>query len=129
MRKLKFPTIDGKKGKTDFPDKSICPVCKKNKVFEPHSFAVLDGGALLMNRKKDEGGPSPNMDGFLNFIWHGAHDGDIGIDSEVDALLPIADEVRGGQFDFYFCSTNCLRTFLNKCVDELENRIEKQKGK
>ena len=39
-----------------------------------------------------------------------------------DASIEIAELVATGQFELYFCSTDCLRAFLNYCVDELERR-------
>jgi len=81
-----------------------------------------------MNREDDFGGPDDNMDGFLSITWHGAHDGGEGRDREIGASVQIAKDVRGGQFDLYFCSTKCLRSYLNFCVDELDKKIRKQKS-
>jgi hypothetical protein len=66
------------------------------------------------------------MIGFLDLAWHGAHDGGIGEHSEVSIYLDIARDVKGGNFRLHFCSTKCLRSFLNECVDELENKIEEE---
>ena len=41
----------------------------------------------------------------------------------------VADTEDDGQCTFQFCSTVCLRRFLNSCVDELENKIHAQKNK
>jgi len=111
-----------------FPKEALCPMCKSAKVNEPHSMAIVNLGALLMtNRAKGNGSMSDKLEGFLSFIWHGAHDGGTGEDSDISAYLNIVENVRGGQADLYFCSTNCLRTFFNACVDELENRIAANK--
>jgi hypothetical protein len=124
---MKLPVVKG--NTSNFPIKALCPWCKKNKVLEPHSFAVLEGGALLMNRKTNSGGPDDKMEGFLCLSWHGAHDGGIGKDRAIGAFIEIVNDVRGGQFDLYFCSIKCLRSFLNFCLDELESKIEKIKGR
>ena len=71
-----------------------------------------------MDRKNGCGGSDEKMDGFLYFAWH---DHDKTDDNH--RMLKIADDVKGGQFDLYFCSTKCLREFLNHCVDELEKSI------
>lgn len=124
---MKLPTL---KGRTSYhPKKGLCPWCRKNKVLEPHSFAVLSGGALLMDRKNESGGPDDSMDGFLHMFWHGAHDGGIGKDKGIGASLDIARDVRGGQFELYFCSTKCLRSYLNYCVDELERKLTEERLK
>ena len=122
---MKLPTVKGRT--SSYPKRALCPWCRKNKVLEPHSFAVIDGGALLINREDDSGGPDDNMDGFLSITWHGAHDGGVGKDRDIGATVQIAKDVRGGQFDLYFCSTKCLRSYLNFCVDELDKKIRKQK--
>ena len=114
-----FPILQGKTG--DYPRKAECPWCKMNKVLEPHSFAIFSGGAMLHDGD-DVWIPSNRMKGFFDFGWHGCHpeDGGTGEKPNTWGNVKIADEVVGGQFDIYFCSTKCLREFLNYCVDELE---------
>ncbi len=124
---MKLPTL---KGRTSvFPEKALCPWCRKNKVLEPHSFAILEGGALLMDRRSKSGGPDDNMEGFLDLAWHGAHDGGKGKDKGIGGFVEIAKDIRGGQFEIYFCSTKCLRSYLNFCVDELERQVKAEKMK
>ncbi len=81
-----------------------------------------------MNRKEDTGLPDESMDAFLSFQWHGAHDGGEGKYGEAYASVDIARDVRGGQFEIYFCSTTCLRSYLNYCVDELEKKIRAERS-
>ena len=122
---MRLPTV--KDRSSSFPKKARCPWCKKNKVLEPHSFAALNGGAMLMDRKRKNGGPDERMDGFLALEWHGAHDGGQGKDRDIHEMIEIAKDVRSGQFDILFCSTKCLRAYLNYCVDALEKKIKKSK--
>jgi hypothetical protein len=57
-------------------------------------------------------------------IWCGTpHDSDEGSNREICARVALADETPAGQFEFYCCSTRCLREFLNASVDALENKI------
>jgi len=101
-------------------------MCKTAKVLEPHSMAIVNLGAVLMtNRETRSGSMSGDLDGFLRFSWHGAHNGGTGRDAGIQASVDIVEDTRGGQADLYFCSTRCLRQFLNECVDGLERRIEK----
>jgi hypothetical protein len=121
MTELKLPVVKGKSN--HWPKKPLCPICGNHKVFEPHSMAILAAGALLMDRAKDSGGPSDRLDGFLALHWHGAHDGGKGKVRDVYCAVDIIRDSVGGQADLYFCSTKCLRTFLNACVDELERKV------
>lgn len=60
-----------------FLKESTCSWCKTNKVFKPHSFAVIGGGALLQTRE-GIAGPINNMECFLHLSWHGPHSDDGG---------------------------------------------------
>jgi hypothetical protein len=82
------------------------------------SFAFLEGGALFMvgsgsSEMKDE------MEGFLSIGYHGSG-------GEKSATKNIVENGKCGQFELAFCSVGCLKEFLGRCVDELEN--ERQSG-
>jgi len=106
-----------------------CEQCRRKRAKNNNSFAVLSGGACLMNRRKRYGGPHDDMDGFLDLTWHGDHNGGIGEYQEVFAVVDRARDVRGGQFERYFCSIPCLRRYLNDWVDELETRVKTESAK
>ena len=121
IEKLPFPVASG--NSVCFPKESVCPMCKTAKVHEPHSMAIVNLGAMLMtNRATGSGMMSDDLDGFLHFIWHGAHHGGSGVNTNISAQ-DIVEDVRGGQADLNFCSTACLRAFFNACVDEFEGKI------
>ncbi len=122
---MKLPLVMGKN--TDYPRTARCPQCKKRKVFEPHSMVILGGGALLLDRKRENSRESNALSGFLELIWHGAHDHGIGDDRDLFTTLTLVDDAIGGQFSLAFCSTACLRAFLNSLVNELEKRIERDR--
>jgi len=90
-------------------------------------MVILGGGALLLDRKRENSRESNALSAFLDFIWHGAHNGGIGKDRDMYIQMPIAEDVIGGQFELYLCSTRCLRAFLNALVDEFEGRIKRTK--
>jgi hypothetical protein len=106
-----------------------CPVCQRARVWEPHTFITISGGALKMDRRRDSGGPDESLDGFLELGWHGAHDGGIGPFRDTGGLLYLAESIRGGQFSFAVCSTRCLRGLFRKWVDELDVRIRRAVAK
>lgn len=122
---MDYPLIDQD---NTFPRESICPICGVNKVFEPHNFVVLDAGAL----REDGQGNSindQNMKGYFNLIWHGNHYDEEEDDNERDQYinLEIVKESSYGQSSFYFCSTECLRKFFNKMVDDFEHTVHRTK--
>ena len=110
-------------------DGGKCFVCRENLVGEPNSFALINGGGLL--RKESGNWISEKISGFLTFTWHGAHSdmNGVGVDSDISASYDLVNDTNHGQFDMMFCSTPCMRSFLNTCVDELEALIEEEKKK
>lgn len=121
---MDFPLVS--KDLHHWPSDSPCRICGQSRILEPNSFAALSGGALLMDRQINSGGPDDRLDGFLNLTWHGAHDHGVGEQRDVFAQINIAEDVRRGQFDLYFCSTKCLREFFNHSVDSLEVQIDQE---
>jgi len=92
---MKFPVL---KNKPVWPSKPLCPWCKKNKVMEPHSMAILAGGAMrVVDRKKKSATMADDYIGFLDLIWHGAHDGGEGSNREICARVALADETPASQ--------------------------------
>lgn len=100
--------------------RGTCPMC--GKLIES-GFAFLNGGALFQV-KKGSLAIHPKMEGFLIFGFHGAHGEEPPCPS---AEISIADHAPCGQFELYFCTSACLRLFLNRCVDELEERLKARK--
>ena len=67
------------------------------------------------------------MEAFLQFSWREALINGEGKDREIGATVEIARDVRGGQFDLYFCSTKCLRPYTRFCVNELDWKIGRER--
>jgi hypothetical protein len=59
------------------------------------------------------------MAGSLSLTWHQAH-----AELEIAAYetVEIVSDSVNGQYELLFCSTRCMRAFLNACVDELEEK-------
>lgn len=114
--KTKFPLLEGKNScwvPFDFGKKCGCCGEKYTKNGE---FICLDGGALKGNSKEAE--MSSNLIGFLSITLHDHNYHGKG------GYLQIAECTRNGQFEFYFCSTQCLRKFLNYLVDRFEEGLK-----
>lgn len=124
---MKFPAL---KAGPVHPRKPLCPWCRKHKVMEPHSMAILAGGAMrVVDPKKQSAEMATDCIGFLDLLWHGAHGPGTGEHREVYARVPLAEDTPAGQFEFYFCSTRCLRAFLNAWVDQLDDKIQQAERK
>ena len=103
------------------PRRAKCPVCSKqiSGGFAYFSFgAVID---LLVLQKK--GLNDTIMEAFCDVGYHGS-------DPEVtdSANYCVADSVKGGQVDLYFCSLACLRNWFCGIVDDLERQTVPQQG-
>ena len=71
------------------------------------NFIVFGGGALLMDRKTDCGGPDDNMDAFLHLTCHDD-------ENNIYENHAFEDYLKGGQFEYYFCCKQCVVSgFLN----------------
>lgn len=121
---LDFPLVS--RERKVFPPTDACPVCGRVGVGEPNSFAFLSGGASVAAQNTDPA-TSVRRHGFLSLVWHGAHDAGVGDDAGIYASVDLAEEVEGGAFELHFCSTACLRAFLNTCVDALEEGIASER--
>ena len=107
MAQIGFPVAEGEHH--CFPRDSVCPICRQQRVGEPHRFVGLSGGSAAHNLCGE---------GFLAIFVHPRDES-----SERGAEVEIVRDTSIGQFDLCFCSTLCLRRFLNQCVDELEARL------
>jgi len=122
---VEYPLVQGQV--SVYPKDGVCPWCRLQPILEPNSFVVLSGGGLLMNRKEKVGGPSRKIDGFLDLTWHEAH-GDSCEDEAGKCILPMAQNVFGGQFGVICCSVQCLRGILNHWLDTMEREIDGTKN-
>lgn len=117
---MKFPMIS-KKTKPFFPTEKICPICKVNNTTLDSEFYVLNGGALE-KVNKNTSMSSDILEGFLSVQYHsGEKNKNPGVN------IDIVEKSKGGQFDIYFCSTNCMRQFFNKLIDTIENETSANK--
>lgn len=98
-----------------------CNFCKKRLSVEGN-FAFLAGGAMLLD-KHGEGGSDPKMQGYLDIGMHGAREG-----NSDDVMIALGLKQSQGQFEFMFCSTACLRIYLNEAVDRLETAASRKKA-
>lgn len=96
----------------------ICLNCEKKVFSEKETFAALTGGG------RDARNNDYNEDyiGYLKFCWRA-------LPQEGGRLLDVGlvkeEGSRGGQFEYYFCSIDCLRSYLNQHLDQLEELKEK----
>jgi hypothetical protein len=116
---ITFPVQQGKNVSGFKAKRGTCPACGEVMNAEPGTFAYMSGGALRRTGK-DTAVMAADLSGFLSLGLHGAHGPG---ENSPSGALRIADDTTNGQFEYYFCSTSCLRGFLNLCVDELERAV------
>jgi len=114
---IHFPVVQDEKAM--YPLGDVCLVCGVNPIGgEGHPMVIVNAGALV--KVGDERyAISEDAIAFFTLAWHAQGIPSSGRSASVD----VADMVQGGQFDLYFCSTQCLRAFFNRCVDALEQKI------
>ena len=118
---MEFPTI---KGEVDpYFEKRECRICGVTGLHEPNSFAILEAGSMKQHGKMTA--PAFDNLAWLSMGFHGAHTDSGGTGDRPDSggYIKVVEDAPMGQFAIYFCSTDCLRSFLNKCVDALEKEI------
>jgi hypothetical protein len=87
------------------------------------SVTYFSFGAVIDLLRMDEVKLSTKeLGGFCYFGVHGNKS-----DMSDCADFCIGEEIEGGQLDISFCSTTCLRTWLNGIVDYLEAKLEHNK--
>lgn len=122
----RLPVVKGKSNY--YPKKAVCPWCKKAKVHEPNSMAILSGGALLKKRIKKNGYylcSNNKMYGFLELHWHEAHKNKGAEGKETGLIMSVAYEVKGGVYSLMFCSIKCMRSYFNAIFDMFEAKTKK----
>jgi endogenous inhibitor of DNA gyrase (YacG/DUF329 family) len=121
---MKFPVVEKKK--SHYPKAPRCPQCGRRKVLEPHSMAIISGSTTFVRRQRLNSGIA-DLAASLDIRWHGAHDSGIGDDRDIFTTVSLAEDCHDGEFQIHFCSTKCLRAFLNTWVDALETKIQNEK--
>lgn len=133
---MKFPVIEGTMNNLD--GSSICPVCRKNVIYQPERIVLTAGALSVYKPGSDQQGDDTSKDGSISPEIAVAKWGDVGfwilewhrmknnkVKGDTAANLDIVKDSKHGQFDLYFCSIQCLRTFFNEIVDEFEKVIDK----
>lgn len=110
---MKFPLINDKSMIwRPLIKKGKCSLCGKKP--KDGIFIALNGGAL--KGTKDNAIMDSGLIGFLTLDLHDHNKMGKG-------FLNIVDSSPNGQFEFYFCSTKCLRKFFDKVIDAFEETL------
>lgn len=110
----RFPILNKNPYCATYKDsRGVCKLCGDKP--KEGVFVCFGGGALKGDC--DEASMSSDLVGFLSLDYHNHDYKGLG-------YLPIAENTPNGQFEFYFCSTKCLRKFFNKLVDKFEEGMK-----
>ena len=112
---MEFPVLHSEKNVLPERTDSVCPVCSKNKVWGNNEYVELSGGFISS---------AENLEVDLWLDWFSESNGGAQEQEEV----AIVSEVKAPRFQLAFCSTDCLRKFLNSAVDKLELKINANKN-
>ncbi len=94
-----------------------CQKCCQESYSSAKPLVILSGGAYVATEGVDIGMRDHALS-YLTCSWRVPADvggGKLSID------LVSKESGSGGQFDFYFCSIACLRSWFNSKMDDLEN--------
>lgn len=103
--KITFPIIT-ENDDPYYPRETECPICGSDRTKLDKGFLVLNGGALQIV-DEDLSTISGDLEGFFSLIYHGKGD-----ESSIGGGFDIVDTSLNGQFEIYFCSPDCLQTFI-----------------
>ena len=95
---MKYPL--NSKNNPNGPVPYRCPACGNE---TGKNFITLNGGIL----------PSEDESTFLSITSH---------HNDYPNGLTIISDLKGWQYEFYFCNSKCIRSFFNKIVDDFEKK-------
>lgn len=75
------------------------------------NFLTLNGGALYYDETLNAQFPDSKGRAFLDITSH---------HNDVPKGISLISGLESCQYEFYFCSSTCIRNFFNKVVDDLE---------
>jgi hypothetical protein len=106
-RQVPLPVIE------DDTDELTCVVCGKA-ITDEHKVRLF-GGAVRLLDDGENFGPSRDMRGFIGLL------GD-------DFEQRIAEGLEDGQFAIPFCTTTCLRDFIEHAIQQYERNKEARRS-
>lgn len=90
-----------------------CCICGLPRTSEDEPCLRMGLGALFFyDAAFQTGGPREEMGGFWSLQWHDR--------KGPPKLVTLAEDVVGGQMEYFFCSPSCLRVFFGRILDRLE---------
>lgn len=94
----------------------ICTSCKQPVFLKDETFVLLSGGGLVEQaiEKKPK-----SLTAFVDISWRSPYSKGEGGTLKYVHLVECSED----QFEFMFCSSACLKTYLNSRVDALDSEI------
>lgn len=114
---MKFPIIT--EAQVNIPTDGKCPFCGKVLSEAKGEFVALEMGAFLLDGDGNSV-DSESLDGFATICFHSDP-------KNIYVASNLVENAQGGQGEIMLCSTECLRSLLNKWVDQLDAKIDNAK--
>jgi hypothetical protein len=100
---------------TVYPETDSCAHCRASFDREGE-YVAFDALTMLAEDKSFERGEVSELNSLSVGLWHVQNYKEL-----KGTKVYVVRDVRGGHAMIFFCSTRCLRAFLNAAVDELES--------
>ena len=97
-----------------YPKENICPICGTDRTKLNGIFFGINGEAMEFESEGNANMTGDNVMGFLNVYYHN-HDNMQGFD--------IVENSDCGQFEFTFCSIECMQLFFDQIINEIKRKI------
>ena len=123
---MKYPILDSESERETYPFTGQCPVC--GIFFNESGFSFFSAGALLYDHKGNMViRKIIQMKSYFHIGFHGSENFTTKNNcNESYFSLPIVDFLNKGEFEFNFCSIECMRIWFNTILDDFQRQFKEQ---
>ena len=127
---MEYPILDENSKDYTYPTDGKCPVCGAK--FADTGFAFFSAGGMAVDQHGDTITPENLMlESYFNIGFHGSEYFPSHIDEgkeETYLGLDIVHFCKSGEFEFNFCSTTCMKAWINTIFDDFAKHFKEEYG-